>query len=133
MFFFLIIEGTLESPVTTETAADDDPSDNDDLSYYMRFKLLDARLWAASEIIFHGGKFFYELLTENPNQADGRRSPLHALASDISPLSLGRWEFWKKRFIEFTALAETYQIDSSIVARLTDTIKHMDAIQQEGT
>jgi hypothetical protein len=120
------VRWTIESPIWSNISYSSEE--------HQHLDLLDTDLWVATEIIFFAGKVLYTAITtlEDATMDDARTFQTHALCSETPPLSIERWEFWKKRFVEFAALAETYQLDSSMVARLTGTVKHMDVIQQEG-
>jgi hypothetical protein len=93
-------------------------------------KLMKNKLWVASEYIVHAGKFLYTVLTTQDDTYDSS-CQTYSLCSELPPFGLERWEFWQKRFIEFAADAEIWQLDNDMVARLAAVVNHMDTIRQE--
>ncbi|KAM3073608.1 hypothetical protein ACMFMF_006811 [Clarireedia jacksonii] len=101
---------------------------------HARLPCLETQLWMATEFIWRNGKFIYTKLTTSPdiNREDARPYDPGELCSDIHPFGLERWEFWQKRLIEISADAEKFQLSSSMVARLVEVLKHMDAVKHAG-
>ena len=91
---------------------------------------MEYRLWAASEWIQHGADFIFQQLTttEELSEREARALQTGSLCSDIPPLSVKRWDFWKKRFSELAADADKLELSSAITVRISETLKRMDAV-----
>lgn len=84
-------------------------------------------LWVACEWILRCGQLIFDLLRSQKEMKDSLR-PGSLCSLEIDLLGTGRWEFWTKRFREVLYEAETLELENSIVERISETVKMMDAI-----
>ena len=84
--------------------------------------LLDCRVWVASEWIYNcNGLIRQYLASEELTQ--GSREHTGPLAENISPRSLQRWDFWRKRLTE---LVDSENIQGVAKEWASEALKKMD-------
>jgi len=86
----------------------------------------ECRLWVASEwIIQCAGPIFKEM--NSKAELDEYEARVHRTGSlcGSEPLSIERWEFWRKRFSELVA-----GVDSTVAAHVSDALQSMDAAEE---
>lgn len=54
-----------------------------------------------------------------------------SLCDGISPLSLERWGFWKRRLSEIISDAGTLELNGPILDRISDALESMNAVGSE--
>lgn len=94
---------------------------------------MQCRLWVAGEWIIHCADLIFEHMNskERLDKDTARALSIGSLGVDIglSPLSMARWEYWKKRFSELAADAASFGLDSASTERITHVLKSMNAVE----
>ncbi len=93
---------------------------------------MECRLWVASEWIIHCANPIFEDLNskEELDESTARSLRTGPLCDNIAPMSIERWEYWKKRFSELATDASSLGLDNAIGVRISDALKSMDAVRQ---
>lgn len=93
---------------------------------------MECRVWVASEWIIHcAGPIFQDMNSkEEPDESTARSLRTGPLCNDKQPLSVERWEFWKKRFSELAADAGSLGFDGALTVRISNALKSMDAVKE---
>lgn len=92
------------------------------------------RLWVASEWVMHCAKpIFQEMGSKTKLPYPLSRSlGTGSLCNDgISPMSVERWTFWKERFAELAANADSLGLHNTITARILEAPKTMAAVEEQ--
>lgn len=86
--------------------------------------VMDCRLWVATEWIVIRTGIIYEKMNskEELDESTARELRGGSLYEDIPPLSIERWELWKKRFSELDADASRLKLDSSTTEGIPDAL-----------
>jgi hypothetical protein len=92
---------------------------------------MECRIWVASVWIIHCADIIYEDMNSNEklNENEARAIGTGTLGNDIQPLSVERWEFWKKRFSKLAADAGSLGLGTDIIGKISDALKSMDAVK----
>ncbi|KAL8912921.1 MAG: hypothetical protein Q9172_007401 [Xanthocarpia lactea] len=92
---------------------------------------MECRLWVASEWIIQCAHPIFEDLNskEELDESTARSLRTGPLCDNIPPMSLERWEYWKKRFSELATDAGSLGLDGAIDIRISDALKSMDAVR----
>ncbi|CAJ2507303.1 Uu.00g084890.m01.CDS01 [Anthostomella pinea] len=93
---------------------------------------MNCRLWVASEWILHCADVIYEDMKTGSQLGESTARSLRtgSLCDGETPLSLKRWAFWKKRFSELRADADSLGLDRAITTyRMTQALEAMDAVE----
>ncbi|TGJ84680.1 hypothetical protein E0Z10_g4079 [Xylaria hypoxylon] len=91
----------------------------------------ECRVWIASEWIIRCARPIFEDMTEGREELDestARSLRTGPLCDDALPLSLERWQFWRKRFAELAGDGSGLGLDSVISRRSLDALNSMDAV-----
>jgi hypothetical protein len=93
---------------------------------------MDCRLWVASEWIIRCADILFEHMTskEELDEGSARAIMLGPLCENVKPLSVERWEYWKKRFSELATDAGSLGLDASITVRISEALKSMNAVKE---
>lgn len=91
-----------------------------------------SEVWVASEWVIRCGDLLFQMMTSNKalDPRDARAVKTGSLYIDKPPLSIGRWEFWKKRFSEIVADANDLEFDSATIAHVSVALERMDAVDK---
>ncbi|KAK7741776.1 hypothetical protein SLS53_004840 [Cytospora paraplurivora] len=92
---------------------------------------MDCHIWVAAEWIINCADVLFEYLSSNtPLDAHQARSlRTGSLCEDIKPLSVERWDFWKRRFSELAADADGLGLGDTSLERITEALKSMENIE----
>ncbi|KAL8904591.1 MAG: hypothetical protein Q9171_006996 [Xanthocarpia ochracea] len=92
---------------------------------------MECRVWVASEWIIQCAYPIFEDLNskEELDESTARSLRTGPLCDNIPPMSLERWEYWKKRFSELATDASSLGLDSAIGVRISDVLKSMNAVR----
>lgn len=92
---------------------------------------MECLLWVATEWMIQCADIIFNWMTsvEELDQGSARALRGGPLCRDIAPLSVERWEFWKERLVALAADAENLEVDSAIVARITEALESMGAVK----
>ncbi|KAF2865463.1 hypothetical protein BDV95DRAFT_612605 [Massariosphaeria phaeospora] len=94
------------------------------------------RLWVACEWILRCGDVLFDSMCtrEELDENSARVLSLGQLSAiedtDIAPLSVERWAFWKKRLVEIGAGRGELQLGDSMCGRILDTLQHMANVEK---
>ncbi|KAI0378644.1 hypothetical protein F5Y04DRAFT_142704 [Hypomontagnella monticulosa] len=94
--------------------------------------LLECQLWVASEWIIYCADLIFEDVNskEELNEAMARVLRRGSLCADKPPLGIERWEFWKKRFSDLSADADSLGLNSTLSERMTEALKKMESVEK---
>ena len=106
--------------------------------------MMDCRVWVATEWIVQCAEVLFEEMSSKKelNEAKARVLRTGSLCGNddddeddgkkkkTQPLSVARWEFWKRRFKEIAAHADELGLDGggSTVKRISDALKRMSDV-----
>jgi hypothetical protein len=92
---------------------------------------INCRVWVASEWMIHCADKLLKRINskEKDDGMDARAHGTGPLCKGIPPLSVKRWEFWKKRFAEFATEAGSLELDSATTVHIADALKSMDTAE----
>jgi hypothetical protein len=93
---------------------------------------LECRLWVATEwIIYCADPIFKYMNTKGElDVATARSLRAGSLGGSSAPVSVERWEFWKKRFDEFSADASNLELGSEMTGRLVRALECMSVMNE---
>ena len=95
---------------------------------------MECRLWVACEWIIHCATLiFHTNLKEELDEKTTQLLQTGSLCNGVSPVSIERWKFWKKRFLELIADAGSLELDSTITKRMSDALRSMIAAEESVT
>ncbi|KAI0809596.1 hypothetical protein GGR55DRAFT_679430 [Xylaria sp. FL0064] len=89
---------------------------------------IECLVWVASEWIICCGHLLLETL-KNPSDDDHRSIAVGPLCSDLSPVGMERWQFWKMRFAEFASPDNNLGIDSATSEHISLALDSMAAAE----
>lgn len=87
------------------------------------------RVWVATEWIIQCADILFQAMNskEELDKNTARALSTGSLCEGKAPLSVERWEFWKKRFSELATDAGGLSLSEDIKTRISDALKSMDA------
>ncbi|KAH8597775.1 hypothetical protein B0O99DRAFT_684487 [Bisporella sp. PMI_857] len=90
------------------------------------------RVWVATEWIIHCADRIFMMMNskEELDEFSLRSFRLGSLCDEKPVLSVERWEFGKKRFVELAADTGSRGFDSAISGRISDALKIMDTVKE---
>ena len=91
---------------------------------------MEFRVWVATEWIIHSGDPIFQIMfsTEEFKKDAAESLAVGRLCENISPLSIERWEYWQRRFVELSLDADSIGLSIGITTRISDALKRMDDI-----
>lgn len=92
---------------------------------------MDCRVWVATEWIIRCAFIVFDLLNpkEEVTEHTARIFGTGSLIEDIQPLSVERWEYWKRRFFELAANRDGLGLGDTSVERISEALKSMEDIE----
>ena len=92
---------------------------------------MSCRMWVASEWIIHCASPIFQYLDSKEKLSEGSARAIRtgSLYSDKPPLSVERWNFWKKRLSEIASEANRLELNHAATAHILDALTKMDAIE----
>ena len=92
---------------------------------------MECRIWVVSEWIIHAANSLFEYMSveDELDESSTRALATSHLCSNVKPLSIERWEFWKRRLSELAVDVGTQGLDSALTARISDALKTMNAVE----
>jgi hypothetical protein len=94
---------------------------------------MNCRLYVASEWIIRCGDVVILDMCSNEKLKESLALALQTgpLCLDTPPLSMKRWGFWKRRFLEICANRKTLELDDAISGRIIDTLYSMMIAEEQ--
>lgn len=88
------------------------------------------RLRVATEWVIHCANAIFDEINskEELDESLARTLRTGPLYEGKTPLSIERWDFWKKRFSEIGGDLGDLEVDSAISGRILDALRSMDAV-----
>jgi len=92
---------------------------------------MECRLWVAREWIIRCRHVVFVDMSskQEPDKGTTRAIQPGLLAKGIPPLSVERWEFWKKRFLEIANSRDDLELSYATSLLVAETKRRMNAIQ----
>ncbi|KAI1079784.1 hypothetical protein F5B20DRAFT_542408 [Whalleya microplaca] len=97
-----------------------------------RGSTMECRVWAASEWLIQCANVILDEMDskEELDESTARAIKTGPLFDGNPPLSVERWEFWRKRLSEISNDTSSLELDSAISERISDALKSMDAVKR---
>ncbi|KAI1346374.1 hypothetical protein F5Y01DRAFT_319814 [Xylaria sp. FL0043] len=89
---------------------------------------IECLVWVASEWIIRCGRLLLEAL-KDPSDDDHRSIAVGPLCSDLSPVGMERWQFWKKRFTDIASPDNNLGINSATSEHISLALDSMAAAE----
>lgn len=100
----------------------------------VRGPAMECQLWVATEWITQCAGVIFEFVSEvrELDERTARAYRTDPLCEEgVGPLSVERWAFWRRRLQELAGGVEGLEVDGAIVARITDALESMDAVESK--